>query len=184
MAVRCGPIVTKLLNKEHAQLLLLSARCIGASDRLVNSGRPSGMSGWPADTARIRPSSERSQDSFLFCYDLLTMWNAVYCIQKSCNWRKAHKIMKWTHLLDNAYLKDRIFRAFATSRSLVQGSLTECVRVWLSVIECNNNPLHLQLVGRRSPSKKIPTARAHVSTNAIGRTPTLYTYKNTQKGQA
>jgi hypothetical protein len=40
-------------------------------------------------------------------------------------------------------------------RSLVQRSLTEsvCVCVSLSMIRCNNNPLHLQLLGRRGQTK-------------------------------
>ena len=42
-------------------------------------------------------------------------------------------------------------KASATGRSLVQGSPTECVCV--SVIGCNNNPLHLKWVGRRRHTK-------------------------------
>jgi hypothetical protein len=42
----------------------------------------------------------------------------------------------------------------ATGRSLVQRSPTERVCVSLSVIRCNNNPLHLQWLGRRDQTKK------------------------------
>ena len=42
----------------------------------------------------------------------------------------------------------------ATGRSLVQGSPTECVCVLLSATRCNNNPRHLQWVGRRGHTKK------------------------------
>ena len=40
----------------------------------------------------------------------------------------------------------------ATGRFLIQSSPTECVRV--IVIRCNNNPLHLQGVGRRDQTKE------------------------------
>ena len=42
----------------------------------------------------------------------------------------------------------------ATGRSLVQRSPIECVRVYFSVIRCNNNPLYLQWVGRRGHTKR------------------------------
>ena len=46
-------------------------------------------------------------------------------------------------------------KVYATGGSLVQRSPTECgVCVSLSVIRCNNNPLHLQWVGRRGQTKK------------------------------
>ena len=37
----------------------------------------------------------------------------------------------------------------ATGRSLVQTSPTENIYVTLNVLKCNNNPLHLQWVGRK-----------------------------------
>jgi hypothetical protein len=43
----------------------------------------------------------------------------------------------------------------AKGRSLVQGSRTECVRVCVCVIKCNNNSLHLLWVGRRVSTKKV-----------------------------
>ena len=42
--------------------------------------------------------------------------------------------------------------ASATGRFLVQGSPTECVSP--GAIRCNNNPLHLQEVGRKVPKNK------------------------------
>jgi hypothetical protein len=43
---------------------------------------------------------------------------------------------------------------FATGRSLVQRSPTECVYVSLSVIRCKNNPLLLQRIDRRGQTEK------------------------------
>jgi hypothetical protein len=43
---------------------------------------------------------------------------------------------------------------FATGLSLVQRSPTECVCMSLSVIRCNNNPVHLQRAGTRGQAKK------------------------------
>jgi hypothetical protein len=45
-------------------------------------------------------------------------------------------------------------RGLCGGRSLVQSSPTECVCESFSVIRCDNNPLHLQWVGRREQTKK------------------------------
>ena len=45
--------------------------------------------------------------------------------------------MKWKHLLDNAYLKERIFRALARGRSVVQGSQTEHLCLCVCVTVCD-----------------------------------------------
>jgi hypothetical protein len=47
-------------------------------------------------------------------------------------------------------------QASATGRSLVQGIPTACY-VSLIVIRRHNNPLHLQLVGRRGRTKELPS---------------------------
>ena len=44
--------------------------------------------------------------------------------------------------------------ASATGRSLVQGSPTECVCVHVCVIRLNNNPVHVQWVGRKGRTKR------------------------------
>jgi len=44
----------------------------------------------------------------------------------------------------------------AMGRSFVQGSLTECMFMSLSVIRCSGNPLHLQKVGREKSALSPP----------------------------
>jgi len=119
----------------------LSAACIDASDRLVNSGRPSGMSG--RTVGRQTPfGQDRLQNAVkvLSCFVTIYWQCERLCIQQSRSYRKEHKIMKWKHLLNNAHLKEGIFRALARGRSVVQGSHTEhvcvCVCVCMYVCMC------------------------------------------------
>ena len=53
-------------------------------------------------------------------------------------------------------LYDEVIEDFATGRSFVQRGPTMCVCVCvcLCAIRCNNDPLHLQWVGRRDQTKK------------------------------
>jgi hypothetical protein len=78
------------------------------------------------------------------------------CIQQSRSYRKAHKIMKWKHRLENAYLKEGIFCALARDRSVVQGSHMERVSarvcVSLIVIRGDNKSLYKSYRQRKKES--------------------------------
>ena len=90
------------------------------------------------------------------CNELITrpeesyqLWCVVCDLETSSRMRRP-----WPPLGCSAMGGGRHLEVSATGKFLALRSPTECVCGSLSVIVCNNNPLHLRGVGRRRTTKK------------------------------